>query len=163
MVPSDLLPVLVEHMKKAAQDVPRAIAHGSRLIMSPTSRLYFDCPHAEPSSDPAQEELRRRVGLPFYTPVSIRGGIDWDPLEVTPEVTSDTQIAGVEAAIWCETITSQEDLEFMLLPRLPGAAEKAWSANPTDWPDYATRLSHQSPTWRSREWTWFKSVEIDWT
>ena len=163
MVPSDLLPVLVEHMKKAAQDVPRAIAHGSRLIMSPTSRLYFDCPHAEPSADPAQEELRQRVGLPFYTPVSIRGGIDWDPLEVTPEVTSDTQIAGVEAAIWCETITSQEDLEFMLLPRLPGAAEKAWSATPTDWPDYATRLSHQSPTWRSREWTWFKSVEVDWT
>ncbi|MEV5964005.1 family 20 glycosylhydrolase [Kribbella sp. NPDC051952] len=162
-VPPDLLPVLVEHMKKAEQDVPRALAHGSRLIMSPTSRLYFDCPHAEPSSDPAQEELRKRVGLPFYTPVSIRGGIDWDPLDVTPQVDSDTQIAGVEAAIWCETITSQEDLEFMLLPRLPGAAEKAWSRTPTDWPDYATRLSHQSSAWRSRDWTWFKSVEIDWT
>jgi hexosaminidase len=161
-VPSDLLPILVEHMTKAAQDVSRALAHGSRLVMSPTSRLYFDCPHAEPSADPAQEELRQRVGLPFYTPVSIRGGVDWDPLDVTPEVTSDTQIAGVEAAIWCETITNQEDLEFMLLPRLPGAAEKAWSQSPTHWPDYATRLSHQSPTWQTRTWTWFKSTEINW-
>lgn len=163
MVPSDLLPVLIEHFKKAAQDVPRALAHGSRLLMSPTSRLYFDSPHAQPSSDPAQEELRTRVGLPFYTPRSIQDGIDWDPADITPGVDSDAQIAGVEAAIWCETITTQEDLEFMLLPRLPGAAEKAWSPRPaTNWPDYATRLSPQSTSWRRRDWTWFHSVEINW-
>ena len=31
-LPPDLLPMLVEHLTKAAQDVPRALAHGSRLL-----------------------------------------------------------------------------------------------------------------------------------
>ncbi len=51
----------------------------------------------------------------------------------------------------------------MLLPRLPGAAEKAWTRQtPTNWPDYATRLGRQSASWRRRGWTWFHSVELDW-
>ncbi|MEV0801602.1 family 20 glycosylhydrolase [Kribbella sp. NPDC050281] len=161
-LPPDLLPVLVEHMKKAEQDVPRALAHGSRLLLSPVSRLYFDSPHAAESSDPAQEELRKRVGLPFYTPISVRDGIDWNPTGITPGVDSDAQIVGVEAAIWCETITTPEELEFMLLPRLPGASEKGWSRTPTDWPDYASRLAPHSTTWRHRGWIWFQSSEIDW-
>jgi hexosaminidase len=161
-LPPDLLPVLVEHMKKAGQDVSRALGHGSRVLLSPTSRLYFDCPHADASSDPAQEELRKRVGLQFYTPTSIRDGVDWDPADGTSGVDTDAQIAGVEAAIWCETITSQDELEFLLLPRLPGAAEKGWSHLPTDWPTYASRLGSQSTTWRHRTWTWFQSVEIKW-
>ena len=32
----------------------------------------------------------------------------------------------MEAAIWCETITDRGELEFLLLPRLGGLAEKAW-------------------------------------
>ncbi|TDW19488.1 beta-N-acetylhexosaminidase [Kribbella kalugense] len=162
MVPADLLPILIEHFAKAEQDIPRALRHGSRLLLSPTSRLYFDAPHAKASSDPAQEELRKRVGLPFYPPTSIESGVDWDPVEYTPGIDSDAQVAGVEAAIWCETITTSAELEFMLLPRLAGAAEKAWSQTRTNWPDYATRLAHHSPTWQARTWNYFKSTEVNW-
>jgi hexosaminidase len=51
----------------------------------------------------------------------------------------------------------------MLLPRLPGAAEKGWSHETvTDWPTYAERLGRQSRAWRNRAWTWLKSTEVNW-
>jgi hexosaminidase len=162
-VPADLLPVLVEHLRKAKYDAPRALEQGARLLVSATTWLYFDRPHADASADAEQEEMRKRVGLPFYPAATIREGIEWDPVENTPGVESADQLVGVEAAIWCETITNSDDLEFMLLPRLPGAAEKAWSRQTsTDWNDYAARLGHQSATWRRRDWVWFQSVEVDW-
>ena len=161
--PEDLLPILVEHLRKAKGDAPKALAAGARLIASPTTWLYFDRPHGDASSDPEQEEARKRLGLEFYGPATLRDGLDWDPVEDTPGVTSTDQLAGIEAAIWCETITGPDDLELMLLPRLPGAAEKGWSQQtPTDWPTYAARLAEQSPAWRTRGWTWLKSTEVDW-
>ncbi len=163
-VPAELLPILVEHLQKAKQDVPAALARGARLLVSPHKWLYFDRPQADASSDPDQEEMRGRVGLPHYPPTSIRAGIEWDPVKDTPGAETEARLAGVEAAIWCETIATQDELEFMLLPRLGGAAEKAWShQTSTDWTDYAARLGRQSVTWRRREWTWFQSVEVDWS
>jgi hexosaminidase len=162
--PEDLLPILVDHLQKAKGDAPKALAAGARLIASPTTWVYFDRPHGDASSDPQQEEARQRLGLEFYGPATLRDGISWDPVEDTPGVTSTDQLAGVEAAIWCETVTSSEDLELLLLPRLAGVAEKAWShRTPTDWPEYAARLAQQSPAWRNRTWTWLKSTEVPWT
>jgi hexosaminidase len=164
MVPAELLPILVEGLKRAAHDAPRALAQGARLLVSPTTWLYFDRPHADASSDAAQEDMRMRVGLPVYPAVSIRHGVEWDPVKNTPGVESDAQIAGVEAAIWCETIATADELEFMLLPRLSGAAEKAWShQTSTDWSEYAARLGRQSTTWQQRSWNWHRSVEVDWS
>ncbi|TCO34155.1 hexosaminidase [Kribbella steppae] len=163
MLPPDLLPILVEGLRKAKHDAPKALAQGARLLVSPTTWLYFDRPHADASSDPGQEEARKRVGLPFYPAASIRDGVEWDPVENTPGVQTEDQLAGVEAAVWCETIATSDELEFTLLPRLAGAAEKAWTRQTsTDWSDYATRLGRQSLTWKHRGWTWFQSVEINW-
>ena len=162
-VPSEFLPILIEAIGKSKHDVPKALAQGSRLLVSPTTWLYFDRPHADASTDPAQEELRQRVGLPVYPAASLRDGIEWDPVEDIPGVQTEEQIAGVEAAIWCETITNRDELEFMLLPRLGGVAEKAWvRRTSTDWSDYAARLGRQSSGWRRRGWVWFQSVEVDW-
>jgi hexosaminidase len=162
-LPDDLLPILVEGLQKAQHDVPKALAAGARILASPTTWLYFDRPHKDATSDPAQEEARARLGLQFYGPASIQHGISWDPVESLRGVESVDQVIGVEAAIWCESIVTTEDLELMLLPRLPGAAEKGWSHETvTDWPTYAERLGRQSRAWRNRTWTWLKSTEVDW-
>ncbi|GAA0618794.1 family 20 glycosylhydrolase [Kribbella sandramycini] len=161
-VPADLLPILVEHLQKAQQDLPKAHAQGTPILVSAHKWLYFDRPHGDSSTDPGQEEQRRRVGLPHYPPTTIQDGYDWDPLDATPGATSDTQLAGVEAAIWCETVTTRSDLEFLLLPRLPAAAEKAWSHTPDTWPGYADRLARQAPLWRAHGWEYFKSAAIGW-
>ncbi|MER7249528.1 family 20 glycosylhydrolase [Kribbella sp. NPDC000426] len=161
--PEDLLPVLVEGLRKAKYDAPKALEQGTKLIVSPVTWLYFDRPHADASSDPDQEEARKRLGLEFYGAASIEHGISWDPVDSLPGVDSADRLAGVEAAIWCESIVTPDDLELMLLPRLPGAAEKAWARPGTEWTDYASRLGAQSTSWRNRNWTWLQSTEVDWT
>lgn len=50
---------------------------------------------------------------------------DWDPMTFNPTVENPQKdVAGIEAAIWCETITNFRDLQFLLMPRLAGVAEK---------------------------------------
>ncbi len=163
LVPAEYLPLVTETLGKAAHDVPRALEMGCALLMSPTSRLYFDCPHAAASSAADQEGMRERVGLPIYPPLSLRDGVEWDPVDDTPGVSDDSRIAGVEAAIWCETIADRDELEFMLLPRLGGLAEKAWTpAGTTEWTSYAGALAAQSAIWNARGWNWFASDEVPW-
>jgi hexosaminidase len=160
--PAELMPVLLEALRKAKYDAPKALEQGAKLIVSPVTWLYFDRPHADTSSDPEQEKARDRLGLKFYGAASLEHGVSWDPLDALPGIAAD-QLAGVEAAIWCETITNSEDLELLLLPRLPGLAEKGWAPPGTDWTDYASRLGAQSATWRRRRWTWHRSTEVNWT
>lgn len=85
------------------------------------------------------------------------------PVDETPLVTDDSRLGGVEAALWSDTVTDRDDLEFLLLPRLAGAAEKAWTPRGTTvWEDDAQRLASQSSAWDRRRWTWFRSDEVDW-
>jgi hexosaminidase len=43
-----------------------------------------------------------------------------------------TNIIGLQGALWGETLKSPQRLEYMLLPKLLGLAERAWAADP-DW------------------------------
>ena len=163
MIPPEMMPLIAETLGMAAHDVPRALEMGTKLLISPTSRLYFDRPQGDAAAEPAQEELHARVGLPVYPPLSLREAVEWDPVHDTPGVNSDQQVAGVEAAIWCETIANRDELEFMLLPRLGGLAEKAWaSEGATEWDEFAVRLGAQAVLWNAREWNWFAADSIKW-
>ena len=54
-------------------------------------------------------------------------------------------VAGIEAAIWCETITNFRDLQFLLMPRLAGVAEKGWSkVENTHWDEYKVNAERKS-------------------
>src|SRR5690606_14647095 len=41
-----------------------------------------------------------------------------------------TNIVGLQAPLWSEIITSPERMEYLLLPKLYGLAERAWAAAP---------------------------------
>ena len=64
--------------------------------------------------------------MPFNAPSTVAEFLGRDPASIK-EFLDDSCIAGVEPAIWCETIESFEDLLFQLLPRLPGVMEKGWA------------------------------------
>ncbi len=73
------------------------------------------------------------------------------------------RLAGVEAALWCETVECAEDLELLLLPRLAGVAELGWNASaPAPWPDHRWRLAVQAPMWDRAGWSWFRAAGVDW-
>ncbi len=161
-VPPEFMEILLEGAEKSSHDVPKALAQGAKLLISPTSRVYLDRPHAEASTDPAQEEQRARVGMPVYPAASLRDGVEWDPVDDTAGVEGDGQLAGVEGAVWCETVTDRDDLDFLLMPRLGGVGEKAWAARgTTHWDDYVRRLTPHSEAWDRRGWAWFRSSELE--
>ncbi|MFI0961235.1 family 20 glycosylhydrolase [Streptomyces sp. NPDC021080] len=165
MMPESMVAVFTEMMAKAEHDVDRAAGKGASLLLSPTSHLYLDRPYAEESTEPDGEIRRARVGLPVYPPKTVEQIYDWDPAAALNAATTNgsATAAGVEAAVWCETVTSGEDLEFLLLSRLSGIAERTWSPrNAGHWDEYRTRLAIQSSAWVRRGWTFFPSSLVAW-
>jgi hexosaminidase len=165
ILPEPMAAMVTATMAKAEHDVDLAAKKGAAVLLSPTSHLYLDRPYAEPSADPEQEALRGRLGMPFYPAKSIEQSYDWDPeAALAAAVTADVPaVAGVEAAVWCETVTCGQDLEFLLLPRLSGVAEHAWSPRGAlSWDGYRRRLASLAPAWTRRGWTWFRSSSVDW-
>ena len=162
MLPPEISAVLKETIGKSFEDVPSALTKGAWVLISPNTQLYFDRPHAEQAATEEQEAMRARVGLPLMPAATLREMVEWDAVSVTPGIESDDRIAGVEAAVWCESVTNRDDLEFLLLPRLAGVGERAWSVLPTEWDEYVTRLTPASRAWDRRGWTWFRPASIDW-
>jgi hexosaminidase len=159
----EVLEVLIAKFAQASEDVARAVGKGARVLLSPTRYTYLDVPYAEPSAEPEQEQARQRVGLAMYPRVSVRDFLDWDPESLLAGAASPGQLAGVEAALWSETVQDADDAHFLLLPRLPGIAEKAWSpCGGTDWDEYKDRLSAHGRMWQRRGWGFFRSSLIDW-
>lgn len=145
----------------SGRDLETAVAASVPVIASPLSHCYLDVPYAEPSTDPAEAARRGRLGLRFYAPRTVEESFDWEPADALGAGRA-AQVAGVEAAVWAETISDFEDLSFLLLPRLPGVADKAWSPRATTWTDHRDRLARQGRLWAQDDLTYFHSATVDW-
>ncbi|MFD7660775.1 family 20 glycosylhydrolase [Actinosynnema sp. NPDC059797] len=131
----------------APHDVPTAAAAGVPVLVSSNTMLYLDRPYSDAAACEESERRRGRVGHGDYVPHSPEQAFAWHPTTL-PEL-AGARLAGVEAAIWCETVDSFDDLAFLLLPRLAGVAEKAWTRQVTDWPDHTARLGRHADTWNA--------------
>jgi hexosaminidase len=162
MIPPEMLKAMIDMFSEAPEDIDRSIGKQARIIVSPARFAYLDFPYRETGVDPVQEPDRQRLGLSFYPRTTIEESWDWSPATFNPLI-KESHIAGVEAVIWCETIESLSDLQFLLLPRLSGVAEKGWSPQETTgWETYRKRLAGQSSIWEKAGWNYFKSSLIDW-
>ncbi|MFE9105674.1 family 20 glycosylhydrolase [Actinomadura geliboluensis] len=141
-----LLEVVAETFAQAADDVPKAVAAGTPVLASASSFLYLDRQYADDSVDAAQTGRRTEVGHDSYPTRTCRELFDWTPGTLT-EIPDGARLAGVEAAIWCETVKDFDDLAFLLLPRLAGIAEKAWTPERTGWDDYRRRVAGHGAGW----------------
>lgn len=132
--------------------VANAAKAGTRLILSPADRAYLDMKYTE--STPLGQDW---AGL-----VEVRRSYDWNPgsyLEGAPAAS----VLGVEAPIWTETLTDNEDIDIMAFPRLPGIAELGWSPAAThDWDTYRIRLAAQAPRWDALGMHYYRSPQVPW-
>ncbi len=156
-----LLAAFTEFLALAQTDLDAALAQGAKILVSQQSRSYLDTKYREPSASMDQAAEHRRLGMPFYPRSTVEEFYDWDPGTIRPALTEDS-IAGVEAAIWAESIESLDDALFLMLPRLPGILEKGWSPAPDDtaWVSYKPRLAAQTVIWDARGWNWFRSAVV---
>ncbi len=116
-----------------------AVARGSKVILSPSSRAYFDMKYDSTTA----------LGLDWAGRVDLHQAYAWDPasqIEGVPE----PAILGVEAPLWAETIGTVSDIEYLLFPRLPALAEMGWTAQSRrDWEDFRARLFGHLPRWKA--------------
>jgi hexosaminidase len=145
----------------SGRDLEIALAASASVIVSPLSHCYLDVPYAEPSAGPAEAARQGRLGLRFYAPRTVDESFDWEPADALGAGRA-AHVAGVEAAIWAETISDFDDLSFLLLPRLPGIADKAWSHQATTWTDHRDRLARHGRIWAQDGLVYFHSATVDW-
>ena len=140
-----LLEIAAPLFAEAVGDPARAAAQGVPFIVSSSDPLYLDRKPSEPSLLTGQNERRAVLGHPGYEPTPSVSALTWDPASQHDIVESGAVVDGLEAALWCETVESFDDVAQLLLPRLAFVAQKAWGEATLD--DVVAAAREQSVAW----------------
>jgi hexosaminidase len=129
-----------------------ALQYGAKLIMSPGKKAYLDMKYT-----PATE-----LGLKWAAYIEVHDAYDWDPANYINGVT-ETNIVGVEANLWSETIRNITAAEYLAMPRLPALAEVGWTPQRgKDWENFRVRLASHATRWNYLGVNYYKSPQIPW-
>jgi hexosaminidase len=147
---AELLPgTITQHWVGAAYQEARK--QGAKIILSPANKTYLDMKYEE--STP--------LGLFWAGYVSVKDAYDWEPGSYLDEL-EETDILGIEAPLWSETVLNLKDIEYMVFPRLLGLAELAWSTRGQSWEEYRQRLAAHSKFMRALGINFYRAPEVDW-
>ncbi|WP_062077367.1 family 20 glycosylhydrolase [Demequina globuliformis] len=145
---------LVQYWDTRADTAPfvAAAERGAQFIMSPGNHAYLDMHYTKGFP----------LGQDWAGLIDVRHAYEWDPATVIDGVPG-SQVRGVEAAIWTETLSTDDHLFTMLLPRLTAIAEVAWTApERKDWESYRARVAVAAAAWRRAGLAFHESAQIDW-
>jgi hexosaminidase len=138
--------------ESSAPEVVAAAQDGNKVIMSPADRAYLDQKYAP--DDP--------IGLTWAGPTTVAESYDWDP-ETYLSGLPASALFGVEAPLWTETVTTMDDIEYLVFPRLAGIAEIGWSPREAhDWSAFRERLGAQAPRWSALGVDFAPVTEVPW-
>ena len=167
-VPPQIRAQVEAEVALSRRDAEAVAAASVPVIASPLGHCYLDVPYADrpadadPGAGAAQADRYGRLGLRVYAPKTIAESFRWEPAGTLGPGRA-AQVAGVEAAIWAETISGFDDLAFLLLPRLPGVAHRAWSdPRHGDWAGHRDRLARHGRLWAQDGLTYFRAATVDW-
>jgi len=128
------------------EDLPYRLANaGYKVVLAGVTNFYFDMAYEKAFDEPgyywgAYIDVDKPFGfIPYDYLKNTREDNNGRPLDATEfsnkESLTDygkSNIMGIQGLVWGETVKGEERLEFMLLPRLLGVAERAWAKSP-DW------------------------------
>jgi hexosaminidase len=106
------------------EQLTKALDHGYEVVLSPRRPLYFD----------------------FVQDDSHQVGRRWDGYNDLKQVYDypdfpATEVLGMQASMWTETVQTEERADFMIFPRLTAIAEAAWTDGANkDYENYRQRL-----------------------
>ena len=111
----------------------KASERGFDAIMTPYTHLYFDFYQSK-------ETDKEPLAIGGYTPLEKVYG--YEPFDGIKPGAED-HILGVQANLWTEYITTEEHLEYMLLPRMCALSEVQWcAAEAKDYQRFLQSLDH---------------------
>ena len=125
---------------------------GAKVLISPASKAYLDMKYDSTTT----------LGLKWAGYIEVDHGYQWDPTELVPGLTKE-KILGVEAALWSETVSNIDEVEYMVFPRLPGYAEIGWTAsNSRNWDEYKFRLASHASRFKEMDIDFYNSKLVPW-
>jgi hexosaminidase len=129
-----------------------AAAQGAKIIMSPATKAYLDM----------QYDKTTKLGLHWAAYIEVDSAYIWDPATLIPGMKKEN-ILGIEAALWTETITKMDEIEYMVFPRLPGLAEIGWTASSArNWNEYKMRLAKHGERFKVMGIDYYQSKLVPW-
>jgi hexosaminidase len=128
------------------------VEQGAKVIMSPAKKAYLDMKY----------DSTTHLGLHWAGYIEVDSAYIWNPATYIKGVTKEN-ILGIEAPLWTETITTMDELEYMVFPRLPGYAEIGWTAPESrNWDEYKNRLARHGKRFDAYEIDFYKSKLVPW-
>jgi len=126
------------------EDLAYKLANGGyHVVLSPVSNFYLDMAHYKSFDEPGYywgafsdiDKFYSFIPFDYFKNSKVdRNGLPIDrKIFVGKQRLTDygkSNIIGLQCALWGENIKSNERLEYMLLPRMLGFAERAWSQDP---------------------------------
>ncbi len=143
-----------------------AVAKGMKVVMAPANHAYLDQKYLAGSAGNVPPTL----GLSWAcnTGCDVDQFYNWDPGGYVTGVT-DSNVIGVEGAMWGETVVNLSNVDYMTFPRLPALAEIAWSPKAdrtsTSSPaylDFVGRLAAQGGRFLAAGLNFYPSPEVPW-
>ena len=124
-------------------DVPYRLANdGYPVILSNVTNFYMDMGYSWHQNEQGLhwggkvDEFDAWSGLPANIYASARTAVDGTPLNITTagdgkvKLEKPENIIGIQAQLWGETLRSFDEAQYMLLPKMMGVSERAWTAMP---------------------------------
>jgi len=149
---STLKPGSVAQYWADVANAKRAVSQGAKLLMSPAVKAYLDM----------QYDSTTPLGLHWAAYVEVDSAYIWDPLTLVEGLRKEN-IIGIEAALWTETLTNLDEIEYMVFPRLPGHAEIGWTPTAMrEWDEYKLRLADHARHFKAMDINYYKSKKVPW-
>ncbi len=147
---AEILPgTIAQHWVGASYQ--EAKQQGAKIILSPANKTYLDMKYDNSSP----------LGLDWAGFISVKDSYDWEPGSYMNEL-EESNILGIEAPLWTETVLTMKDIEYMAFPRIPGLAELAWSSKGRNWDEYKHRLAAHGRRMQAMDINFFRSSEVEW-
>lgn len=119
--------VILENWKDSNE---AAREKGMKMIIAIASKAYLDMKYNEETP----------YGLDWAGYIPIETAYNWDLTDYAPK----DLILGIESPLWTETISTVDQMEYMIYPRLLGYAEIGWTPkNLRNFDEYKERLKAQ--------------------
>lgn len=111
---------------------------GFDVVLQPAQFTYLDM-----TQDFAPEE----PGVDWAAVIPLEQAYTYEALaEISDTDPIRKRIRGIQCALWCEIVTNQKRMDYMVFPRISALAEGCWThKNNRNWLDYLSRLKGHLP------------------
>ena len=133
-------------------DVPYRLANdGYPVILSNVTNFYMDMAYSWHQNEQGLhwggkvDEFDAWNALPANIYATARTAVDGSPINITTagdgkaKLEKPENIIGVQAQLWGETLRSFDEVQYLLLPKMMGVSERAWTAIP-EWSKDLTNM-----------------------